>query len=1030
MMKKRITKLFGVGLVIAVLVSLLIAAVPVSASTLDWSAESIPDPGGKILLSGSTITDIAVSGDGEILWACVGTTTIYKSSNGGISWTDVSTGAGGVTAIEADLIAIAPDNSNIVAVAATDVPKVNVTTNGGASFGNLGTPSDSAGDDATEVYDLDVSAEDQGVHYVAVTGTEHDTNGGPGNVWVFNIGDAAPAWDELNTKAGYNTPATTVGTYGVSDNTLAVQFSPAFSSDKVMCVVMISDNISSTQTTLEMYSVSLEEWNSKAGFDGYPVSIKKDDSTAIDDATAASLSLAPTYLGSDDAERVAFVGITATTDAVAGVYRLKDTTDEDIKTGVDIHSVAYDGTNLVAGPTGSVMVWRSADPMASNPTFIPTTDTKRPGGDDQVTVAWAGTKVVAGTQGDESCFSVSEDNGATFNDLSLIDTALTHMTDIAVAGDGSYTYMATDDNTNLSIWRIAEGDSTWKRVLSRQDTKDYIIRIAPENPAVVYVARPGTQTVFYTTTAGEDKWFTRTARYNLADLAVESDEVAYGAVNGSPNVIKTTNGGFTWGNQKDTDLKDGNIYTISSLGEDQLIVGSDEGYVSYSADGNSNWSMLSRQIETGGGSAFVTALGLNTGDYIIATTNSTNQPVYRWEIGWPSTKSWKSLANDDMPPSPLTDYYCIGMGQIGGGIYAAYTDGTNSKVHRTYAPGIPEPNQKYWSSMAATGYAFIDGASTNSMKLSSGSVKAWATDGTNLYSYDDTLAGMAVDLMGPADGYKVPVNTVTGKSYSVTFTWARPSEATNYQIFIAFDEGFDETAYEDTGGTGGIYDSATTDDPLSLTIGPDEPSPRTLVLMPGTTYYWRVNSLSPVQSGFSETRSFVVEPGVAMVPSVLSPANGADDIGVNPAFSWSPVSGATKYEWAMAAAPHAASFGTPIASATLAETGIRPSVKLEEGRTYFWRVRAVTPVMGDWSTIANFTVMTTPAPAAPPVVIEQVSPPQIVLPAPQAVPDIVIPPAPEPPAPIAPGYIWAVIIIGAVLVIAVIVLIVRTRRAV
>jgi len=237
-------------------------------------------------------------------------------------------------------------------------------------------------------------------------------------------------------------------------------------------------------------------------------------------------------------------------------------------------------------------------------------------------------------------------------------------------------------------------------------------------------------------------------------------------------------------------------------------------------------------------------------------------------------------------------------------------------------------------------------------------------------------------------------------------------------------------AFSDTNGTHG----GTTDDPIAFIAGPGQTSgdgAGKIVYMPGQTYYWRIKALSPVQSSFSETRSFVIEPGGAVVPNILSPSNGADDVGVNPAFSWSPVSGATKYEWALAAAPHAASFRSPIASASQAETGIRPSVKLEEGRTYFWRVRAVAPVVGDWSTIANFTVMTTPAPAPPPVVVEQVPPPVIQIPpAPAPPPDIVIPPAPAPPAPIAPAYIWAVIIIGAILVIAVIVLIVRTRRAV
>jgi len=118
-------------------------------------------------------------------------------------------------------------------------------------------------------------------------------------------------------------------------------------------------------------------------------------------------------------------------------------------------------------------------------------------------------------------------------------------------------------------------------------------------------------------------------------------------------------------------------------------------------------------------------------------------------------------------------------------------------------------------------------------------------------------------------------------------------------------------------------------------------------------------------------------------------------------------------------------------TAQLAIAGIQPAVTLERGATYFWRVRAIEPVEGDWSTIANFTVAEE-APAPPdPVVVTTTQPPDIIVEIPPAPPATVIeiPPAPAAEE-IAPAYIWAIIIIGAVLVIAVIVLIVRTRRTV
>ena len=127
-----------------------------------------------------------------------------------------------------------------------------------------------------------------------------------------------------------------------------------------------------------MYSVNLEEWNLSAGFENYPVEIKDEDSGSITTASAASIALAPTYLGGDDVERVAFVGMAATTDNEKGVYRLEDYINKNIKSTVDINSVAYDGANLVAGNVDNTRVWRCDEPLETSPTFYQSSTTKSP----------------------------------------------------------------------------------------------------------------------------------------------------------------------------------------------------------------------------------------------------------------------------------------------------------------------------------------------------------------------------------------------------------------------------------------------------------------------------------------------------------------------------------------------------------------------------------------------------------------------------------------------------------------------------
>jgi hypothetical protein len=317
-----------------------------------------------------------------------------------------------------------------------------------------------------------------------------------------------------------------------------------------------------------------------------------------------------------------------------------------------------------------------------------------------------------------------------------------------------------------------------------------------------------------------------------------------------------------------------------------------------------------------------------------------------------------------------------------------------------------------------------DSVSPNGLKSSTGSNKLWAvkTNSTNkLYSFTDTLAGNGPTLLGPADKFSNPVNTVTGKANEVSFSWSRLSTATDYNLYISYDSSFTEMVT--------THPKSSSSSTVAVPVGPDRSSTDQVNWLPGQTYYWRVKVTAPLYSAYSETRAMVIEPGAALVSTILSPANGGTGVSAMPSFSWSPVSGSTAYQFVLA---DNVAMNSPIVDILIASTGYALESALEKSKTYYWKVKAIAPVEGNWSTVSNFTVMGEAAPPPPPpVTITNVPAPTFTMPPqPAPPPAIVIPPAPTPPAPIAPAYIWAIIIIGAVLMIAVVVLIFRTRRQV
>jgi len=988
------------------LASLFVAAAPTSAKDLAYSAEALPSAITLHLAASSNITDFAIANDGVTIYAVGNTGSVWKSSNAGRTWAAQVWAA----ADAFDMVAVAPDDPNLVAVASSANKTVYVSTLGGMYPSNLALLTF---DGAAVIRDLDISPTVLGAHYITAVGNDAT---GPA-YYYFDLGATLPAWRDACATVAFSWTYT----YGTAyDSIYSVAYSPNFAADYT--ALAVTSNLTSG-VILNQVNFNTKKWDTFGS--EYPVAVYTGNVSAV---AKADIAMAPDYIGADEVMRLAFVGLAATANVagvateVGGITRFSDFTPGAVLAATAINSVAYDGTNLAAGAYANNTVYRCANPLAVYPTALSARTNKKVGLDDsgafdQVVVGFIGSDVVAAKQGNASCFSISHDYGMTFNDISLMDSALTNIDDFAVSPDGANLYIVANDAAETSVYRLKAG--VWERVLIVATTAtDYIARPVADNMDVLYLASD--TTIYYTADAGETRWYQRAATGTIADMVVEDASTIYIATGSS--VVKSVNGGFVWGPPSTPTTWGGNINSLKALGANMLLAGSNDGKVAYTMDGCATWVYTIVPV-TGAGNIVATADGLEAGSNIYAATDA-SATVYRWTIGT-NIVAWDSIGG-----SANATFVSQDIELVDGVLYrlGAETTANTSLVGRTLSPSFPVPAiaALFWTdildsanTVPAATYKFNN--TPDALKLSA-SNKLWANDTVSgaIISYTDTLAppAAAPALNSPANDALMSVNAITGTPNNVTLTWSTTSVATSYELQVAQDAMFVESLL------GPVTTGATT----VQIIGPNVAG-YTIALSPGQTYYWKIRAATPVPSNWSETRSFIIQPGPAMVPTIASPANGGTIDSTAPAFSWGPVAQASLYEFQLAANP---TFAAPLISEQLANTGIQPAVTLDRGATYFWRVRAVSPVEGDWSTIANFTVAVEEAPPpkpAPPVKIEAV--PDIVIEIPQAPPATVleIPPAP-PVEKIAPAYIWAIIIIGAVLVIAVIVLIVRTRRSV
>ncbi len=383
--------------------------------------------GGLLILPNSEVNRIAVGADGKSIYALDAVNSqLYKSGYGGRGWVNISAGvSGGATWNE---LTIAPDTAEIVAVVTNFRTEVCLSINGGVSFAAMGLAGNLAAGERVQC--LTISPPYGASLREIAVGTS--TGNGGGRVWSSNI--PFGGWvDESSGVPGWLPGVPPI----LGTDVFALEYSPSFGADNIKLAIVSSGPAPDTDDTylyIGRGSGGNMTWNADVA-PGYPVEIcQAGADTPGSPLISAELTLPSDYSGSHMTSRHVYAYWSG-----GDIYRLDDTICHQLYVGGGaISSIAYYGTSsqgkLLAGTRMAIpgelktQVYFTSSPQSGAPVWQPSL--KPPTGPNEAQVAWSpdgtvaycGTSTIGGASNDQSAFSVSTNDGLSWDQIGLIDT--------------------------------------------------------------------------------------------------------------------------------------------------------------------------------------------------------------------------------------------------------------------------------------------------------------------------------------------------------------------------------------------------------------------------------------------------------------------------------------------------------------------------------------------------------------------------------------------------------------------------------
>ncbi|HXZ30047.1 MAG TPA: hypothetical protein VEG43_02680 [Dehalococcoidia bacterium] len=663
---------------------------------------------------------------------------LLKSEDGAATWTDLTKTL--VTQLNDDgynlteLLQVATDwvDPDFVAVAlVVDVTVVTpvhvyVSTDGGDTFVDTGeVEAGGAYVDYTAphygVSDLAVSLPVGDVRDIAIGGMASGATYGTAGIFRCTVtGDNPGAWKDATTYNGWN-DSDDFTSYLLTD----IIFSPNWATDRTILVTTIDD----TLTGPGPYDVHLQSgtwgktssaWNAPAGFadavmvkEGVPLPtfLASQDARGI-----AGIALPSNYAGDDSSTRYAWVWVNYYDIAKAGapageIIMINDSLATPINQqitgnpwltnvsylgtiaqGKAIAGVLGDGSEGYAAPCVGVRVYHNKNIANMNICCLPwEIACKLPTGMAAMAVSYVDANnagqnepdkayaVALQNDGpyDESAWSVSVDgDGLVWNQISLVDTDIHYISDVAVSPDCNKMMLVTvnDDQRSYgcdSVWLYAdtlpEAEEysghwvrTWCGELSDVNSGDFpwagergLLRLAPEETTgdTVYLVDRGTNTIYYNDLETWDCWKKGTSTIDyIVDLAVQDESTIY-ALGDNGEVAMSDDHGktVTWTDPVDSQVDRGWTIAVHSTsnnvtGNTYVLVGGQDGDVSVSNSTAGNFTALEYVYDASDVHvtvAFDTYFDTNHTIYAALANAGSNNGIFLWVID--TSKKWTNL---------------------------------------------------------------------------------------------------------------------------------------------------------------------------------------------------------------------------------------------------------------------------------------------------------------------------------------------------------------------------------------------------